>query len=114
MPIPLVLISDSTGDLGERFIKALISQFPKESFDLQIHRFVEDDGKLSAVLSELKGGTPILFHTTIFPALKKSIASFARKRGISSYDITGEAMSFLEKASSLVSRPRPEAVHELN
>lgn len=110
----IVLLSDSTGDLGERMIRALISQFPKDAFSFQVKSFVVKDGELEKIFNEIKSGRPIIFHTAISQQMKKEITKLAKKNKLHAHDLTGGAMDFLEQASGLQSHPNPSMLHELN
>ena len=113
-PRLIVLLSDSTGDLGERFVRAFISQFPRDSFTFQVRSFVERNNDLETIFQGISGQNPIIFHTVMRPSSKKHIEEIARKKDLEAYDLTGGAMKFLEKASGLKSHPDPSTLHEIN
>lgn len=110
----LILLSDSTGDLGERFLQALMTQFPKGAFGLRVFSFIDQHDGLDKTLQHVKTLNPILFHTTIHQSLKDRIERFALQQNFPFYDLTGNVVAFLEKASGLDARPNAEALHELN
>ena len=112
--MPLLLISDSTGDLAERFVRAVISQFPKGAFGFRVFSFVTDNAELEKRLAAFEPGTAIVFHTVVSTALKKRIAAVTRRRRFPSYDLTVGAMSFLMRSTGLTPTPDQTAVHELN
>jgi len=113
-PQTIVLLSDSTGDLGERMIRAFTTQFPKDAFSFRVFSFIQKKEELKKVLHEISSLNPILFHTTLVVDLKRDIEAFANKRKLPVYDLTGGAMEFLEKSSKLESSPHPALLHELN
>lgn len=113
-PQLLVLISDSTGDLGERFLRAMITQFPKGAFILRVFSFVQRPSDLPVIFDALHGDKPIIFHTVLFAEFKKHIAAIAKKEKCPVYDLTGNAMDFLERTSNLKGAPDALALHELN
>ncbi len=114
MPKHIALLSDSTGDLGERMIRALISQFPSGSFTFRVYRFIATLQDLKKILASLSKDRPTLFHTVIHPDFKKAILAFSKKHKLNGFDMTGKAMEFLEKSSGLKSKPDLKNLHELN
>jgi hypothetical protein len=114
MPQSIVVLSDSTGELGERIVRALTSQFPKESFEFKVFSFIEKDRELDRIFRDIKSAKPIIFHTTIFKDMKMKIVALAKKNRLAVHDLTGGAMIFLEKASGLKSKIDPASLHELN
>jgi regulator of PEP synthase PpsR (kinase-PPPase family) len=109
----LALLSDSTGDLGERIIRALISQFPPKAFTFRVYSFISD-ADVSKIISVIKHDKAILFHTVIHDEMKKKIHNLAKEYGLEDFDITGGALKFLEKVSGLTSQPNLKSLHELN
>lgn len=110
----IVLLSDSTGDLGERFIRALISQFPKHTFLFRVYSFIQNESELNDVFQELGELHPILFHTTLNLTLKERIKKDAASHSYPCYDLTGGAMTFLEASSGVKAVPNAALLHELN
>ncbi len=110
----IALLSDSTGNLGEYFVRALISQFPPNSFDLRVFSFIKDKSEVEHIFQKLESQTPVIFHTTLFSEMKKKIRAMAKSRGWPEYDLTGGAMKFLEKTTHQKAFSDLHAVHELN
>lgn len=110
----LALLSDSTGDLGERFLRAMISQFPGEDLKFRVFSFVRDQDELNKIIDDLSESEPVLFHTTLDFAMKREIERFARQKRWPVYDLTGDAMTFLEKALGRKSVPSAARLHKIN
>ncbi len=110
----IALISDSTGNLGEYFVRALMSQFPQENFDLRVFSFIEDKQELGLICDQLAMLEPVIFHTTLSRSIKKTIRNMAKARGWHDYDLTGGGMRFLERSCHLKARPNLKALHKLN
>lgn len=92
----IYLISDSTGELGERFTNALLSQFPKSPIVLKKHPFVQTREEAAKAFAKIPlAHRGILFHTVLSPELKKTIETFCRKRGIPAFDLTGPPTDFM-------------------
>lgn len=89
------LISDSTGELGERFIRAIFTQFPHNKFQFRRFNFVENEDDLALAFSKISDGANVIFHTVMAKALKQRIAAIARGKNIPSFDLTGPATDFM-------------------
>ena len=113
-PWILVVLSDSTGDLGERFVRAMVSQFPSENLLFRVFSFVRNTEDLRRIFRSLAGMCPVLYHTTLDPALKKEINMTAKKARWPVYDLTGGAMAVLEKALGKKYSPNAQALHHIN
>lgn len=108
------LISDSTGELGERFTNALMSQFPKNKIVLSKFSFVEDEREAKRVMDGLLPQNCVLFHTVVSPKLKRTIARLSRAKKIPCFDLTGPPTDFL--TTHLKTQPvwDSKAIHPIN
>ncbi len=109
----IIIISDATGDLGERFITSILTQLPKETFEVTIENFVNTPQKLRAALQKTTDGS-LIFHLTIFPELKKMIEQFSAERNVPSYDLTGGAMDFIVRATGIKPSWSLNRIHEID
>lgn len=91
----IVLISDSTGELGDRFTNALLTQFPNDRIAFRKFNFVTDETALKKALTRIKTRDTVLFHTVIDRALKKKIEASGKARGVPTFDLTGPPTEFL-------------------
>ena len=109
----IIIISDATGDLGERFVRSIITQLPKDSFDISVKNFINTSEKLKKTLSKIKG-KPLIFYLTIFSKLKKEIVTFCSMKKIPCFDLTGSPMNFIVKSTGLKPQWALKKIHELN
>src|SRR3989338_1211770 len=93
----IYLISDSTGELGERFTNALITQFPNDKVVLKKFNFVENESEAVKVFSKISDHGSILFHTVLSDTLKKKIETLSRSKNIPVFDLTGPPTDFMRK-----------------
>src|SRR3989338_6271651 len=93
----IYLISDSTGELGERFTNALATQFPGDKIVLKKFNFVEDEAELEKVFSKISDHGSILFHTVLSRKLKKKIKTFGEGVNVPTFDLTGPPTDFMVK-----------------
>ena len=94
-PKKIYLISDSTGELGERFINALISQFPHDGFVIKKFNFVQDEKEARRAFTKISGGGAVLFHTVILKKLKEKIQALSKGKKLAAFDLTGPPTDFL-------------------
>ena len=92
----IYLLSDSSGNLLEHFLNAILTQFPRENFNIRTLSFVKDETQFVNAFEKVRGG--VVFHAVIDQKLKSRIARECEKRGFAHLDITGPAVKILEKA----------------
>jgi regulator of PEP synthase PpsR (kinase-PPPase family) len=110
-PRLLAVLSDSTGDMGERFMRGLISQFPGQPISFRVFSFVRAADDVEKIFRTIADERPVIFHSTIDKAMKREIRRRARAHRWPAYDITGGAMVFLEKALRRKSFEHFEGLH---
>jgi regulator of PEP synthase PpsR (kinase-PPPase family) len=98
-PDRIYLISDSTGELGERFINALMTQFPQDRIQFQKFVFVTGAFDVRKILEKITAEGSVLFHTVIDRKLKKMIHDLSYQKGIASFDLTGPPTNFVDQKS---------------
>ncbi len=117
-PKKIFLISDSTGELGEHFTTALVSQFPRERIVLEKFNFVQDEEELNKVFSQLAARQDVkesvIFHTVLSPKLKTKIEHLSKSKHIAALDLTGPPTFFLMK--NLKAKPvwNLKSIHKMN
>ncbi len=103
------LLSDSSGNLLEHFFNAILTQFPREQFEVRTLPFLKGEAHLHRELDHVRKG--VLFHAVVSPALKKEIAKECEKRKLLSWDVTGPTVEYLEKATGIRAAAVPEPLH---
>ena len=93
----IYLISDSTGELGERFTNALTTQFPNNKIVLKKFNFIESEAELQKAFSKISDHGSILFHTVVSKKLKEKIEAFGKKKNVPAFDLTGPPTDFMVK-----------------
>ena len=108
------LISDSTGELGERFVNALMSQFPDKLLILKKFSFVADEDDLDHAFARIEEESSILFHTVLAKALKQKIASLSQAMGIHEFDLTGPPTDFISRFLKIEPLGNVSAIHRMD
>lgn len=99
---PIVhVLSDSTGNLAQHILAALLTQFPPSSFQTRFWTFLRSAEQLQKALDGVAEQGGIIMHAVVSPEAKEQIAEFCRKRRVHSKDLTGLFVEFLAEASGL-------------
>jgi len=116
MPAPkqIYLISDSTGELGARFVNALISQFPNDAIQIKRFNFITDEAEAKKAFTRITPTRSVLFHTVLSRDLKRTLSELSHQKKIAAFDLTGPATDFLIR--HLKGRPvwNVSAIHPIN
>lgn len=113
-PIPLYVVSDSTGNLPRHMAAAFLTQFPPASFELRLRPFVETVERLEAGFAGLTTPHAIVLHAVVNPHMKVRIAELCALRGFPCCDLTGPFVEFLAGASGLTPRADRASLHHLD
>lgn len=114
LSLNIYLISDSTGELGERFTNAIISQFPQNKIELTKFSYVETKEDLLSAFQKINTTRSALFHTVVSKELKRVIRKECQKKKIPEFDLTGPPSDFLVKHFKLKPVWNPKALHQFN
>lgn len=110
----IILISDSTGELGDRFTNALMTQFPKDRIAFKKFNFVTSEADLRRIFTLIKPAGSVLFHTLIDRGMKKKTEAAARRKRIPAFDLTGPPTEFLIKHLSVKPEWNVSVIHPTN
>ncbi len=108
----LYLISDSSGNLLEHHINAILSQFPRDSFCIHIERFIETEDELSPIFKKIKSG--LICYATINKSLQDKLVKEAHNRKIPSWDITTPTVEFIENVTGIKALNEINLVHRVD
>lgn len=109
---PIYLLSDSSGNLLEHFLNAILTQFPREKFRIHTLPFIKNEAALLHALENIREGA--IFHAVIEKKLKAWIAKECRKGKIPCFDVTGPVVEFLEKSTKIPAAPTPLPIHSVD
>jgi regulator of PEP synthase PpsR (kinase-PPPase family) len=109
----IYLISDSTGELGERFTNAILSQFPNDDIVLEKFSFVSGIDEVKAIFPRTLKNS-VLFHTVLSGELKRAIRKMAGERGVPAFDLTGPPADFVVRHLKATPVWDAHAIHRLD
>src|SRR5690606_1628964 len=64
-PVPLHVMSDSTGNLAQHMLTAFLTQFPHDAFELHRHHFIQTEQKLERAMDDVARLGGIVFHAVV-------------------------------------------------
>lgn len=95
-PVRLIhVLSDSTGNLGQHVVNALLTQFERGSFAVRLHNFLDHPARLEGALDDVVRAGGIVFHAVVSTPAKRMITRRCRLAGLPACDVTGGFMKFL-------------------
>jgi regulator of PEP synthase PpsR (kinase-PPPase family) len=95
------VLSDSTGNLAQHMLAAMLTQFPPGSFQTSFKTFLRTEPQLAEALKQVAAEGGIIMHALVSNDAKEQIAEFCRKRHIPAKDLTGLFVEFLAQTSGL-------------
>lgn len=113
-PIPLYVISDSTGNLPRHMVSAFLTQFPPGSFEIRLRPFVDSVERLEAGFAGLTTRQAVVLHAVVDPTMKHRIAQLCHDRSFPCCDLTGSFVQFLSQASGIQPRADLASLHHLD
>jgi [pyruvate, water dikinase]-phosphate phosphotransferase / [pyruvate, water dikinase] kinase len=113
-PIPLYVLSDSTGNLARHMVTSFLTQFPAGSFQVVTRPFIGEPDRIVESLDAVAALPGIVFHAVVSPLLKKQITARCIELEIPCWDLTGSAVEFLARAASLVAKSDPQTLHRVD
>ncbi|HEX8523505.1 MAG TPA: pyruvate, water dikinase regulatory protein [Tepidisphaeraceae bacterium] len=111
LPVPLYILSDSTGNLPRHMVAAFLTQFPPGTFDVRMETFLQNAARVADALEKIATEPGIVFHAVISPEQKEVIAAFCAERDIAARDITGGFVDFLAEHSGVAPSPDAKNLH---
>jgi len=105
------VLSDSTGNLAQHMLTAFLTQFPKDAFELHLHRFIQTEQKLERTVDFIARTGGIVFHAFVHRHFKEAIEQRCREIGIPFNDLTGRFVEFLAVASGIQPQPDIRRLH---
>ena len=70
-------VSDSIGETAESVVKATVSQFSEEKFDVTRIPYVKDKAQIDKIIAEAAQHKAVICHTIVSPELRDHIADKA-------------------------------------
>ena len=89
------LVSDSTGNLAQHMLGAVLTQFPDLHAKQIHHVFVDTPDEITKLGKQLKKQRTLVFHSFVNAEHKVALEAICEKKGIPQFDLTGSLSAFI-------------------
>lgn len=109
----LFVVSDATGETGERVLKAAMVQFP--DIDVSIERFggVRSRGKMQEVVTLARQSNATILHSLVSHELRGQMLSECRQQSVDAMDLMGPVLDRLATAFRTRPQEQPGMIEQL-
>lgn len=83
----LITISDSVGVTGDKLLKAVLSQFHKTKYEIELHPFVDVPGDVDDIFENIKNEDVFVIYTIVLDDVRKRVIEKCNKYGFAYYDV---------------------------
>lgn len=112
---PLIyIISDSVGETAESVIKAGLSQFTIDEYQIKRIRYVDNKTTIEKTLQKALENQALIGFTLVDPKLRNYLNIQAKKMNIEAIDIMGPVLDSLERVFKKTPLFKPGLVHRLD
>lgn len=110
----MYVLSDSLGETGELILKACISQFGMDNYEIKRFSYVLGLDFLEKILEDAKEKKAIIAYTLVEEDLIERIKEFSAETGIHSIDLLGDILSAISDRTGLKPKREPGLIRKLN
>lgn len=110
----LYVLSDSLGETGELILKACVSQFGLDNYEIKRFSYVLNLEFLESILADAKEKNAIIAYTLVEVDLIHRIKEFSDYTGIHSIDLLGETLKAISDKTGLKPKREPGLIRKLN
>jgi len=95
--LKLFIVSDSVGETAELVVRAALSQFNFNNYEIRRFSFVSDQDQVLEMMEEADEGKSIIMFTMVVPAMKEFLMNEIEKRNMPSVDLMAGLMELFEE-----------------
>jgi regulator of PEP synthase PpsR (kinase-PPPase family) len=95
------LLSDSTGNLAQHMVTALLTQFPPRSVEVRRHPFLHSTARIAEALASLTSEPGMVMHSVVQPEHKEQIRARCEALGLPVCDLTEPFLQFMRDHTGL-------------
>lgn len=115
LPVKLFVLSDSVGEISERLIYAVLSQFPQlESEEVTKFPFIDDKNDLIEILKDARSEQAIVITTLIDKELNQLANDFISKHNLLAIDFFSDLMNTVQEKTQATPIHKASALHALD
>lgn len=114
-PVKLFVLSDSVGEISERLIYAVLSQFPMiESKEVKKFPFIDNTDDLIDLLKDAKSEQAVVITTLIDKELNQTANDFVAEHNLLAIDFFSDLMNTLQEKTQEAPIHKSSALHALD
>ena len=107
-------VSDSIGETAESVVKATISQFVEQNFEVVRVPYVKDKEQIDRLVQEAAEHNAVICYTLVSPELREHLADRALAHDIQVVDVLGPMLKAIEKTTGRLPQNQAEHHHQMN
>ncbi|MEW9122903.1 MAG: pyruvate, water dikinase regulatory protein [Thermotaleaceae bacterium] len=108
------VISDSIGETAEQVVKAAISQFQCEDYEIRRFSYISEKEQIQEILTEAVNENSIVVFTMVVPELRELMKEIASKNGIPVIDIMTPIMNSIQQVIGNKPKNEPGLIRKLD
>lgn len=109
----VLIVSDSTGETGNRMLKAAMAQFGEDIFVTR-HANIRDKEQIHELLQRISNENILVLHTFVSKELRDCIEEVTAERGAESVDLLGPLMDKLGSLFHQAPVAKPGLLHRVD
>lgn len=110
----VVIVSDSVGETAELVIRAGLSQFTNNDYEIQRIPYVDDEETIDETLELALADEAIIGFTIVNPKLRRYLLMKAKQLGVEAIDIIGPVIDAMEKTFKREPKLEPGLLYKLD
>lgn len=115
MKLSVYVISDSLGETAGQVVRAALSQFHIEDYEVNRFSYVLDMDFLHEILSQAsQGENSILVYTLVNPQFIEYVKNYANETGLRTIDLLSPLVNLIEEASNTKPYREPGIIRRLD
>jgi [pyruvate, water dikinase]-phosphate phosphotransferase / [pyruvate, water dikinase] kinase len=100
--LKLFIVSDSVGETAELVVRAALSQFEFQNYEIRRYSFISDRDQVSELMNEVdENNNCIIMFTMVVPEIRKFLVDEIKKRNLPSVDLMSNLMEIFEERLDL-------------
>lgn len=110
----IIIVSDSVGETADLVIRAGLSQFKVENYQIQRIPYVEDKKMIDETLETALDNEAIIGFTLVDPSLRHYLLNKAKQLQIDAIDIIGPVLDVMERTFKVEPELEPGLLYKLD
>ena len=109
----LFVVSDATGETGERVFRSALVQFPTAEFEIERFGGVRTREQIREIVGRARDQSATLLHTLVSHEMRGEMLAECRRQGVEAMDLMGPVLDRLALALGAEPREQPGLFEQL-